>query len=108
MGPILPALAFVGGSIVLIIVGLIGNLYFYSRGAIRSAGSGRIRGLRAMAARSVPVPVTAGSSTSGYDVDLRLSTDPSSRYARGGMMVLAIFLLLTVMAVISLLIASAH
>ena len=108
MGPMLLALAFVGGSTVLIIVGLMGNLYFYSRGAIRLAGSRRIRGLRAIAARSVPVRVSAGGSASGSDVDLRLSTDPSSRYARGGMMVLAIFLLLTIMAVISLLIASVH
>ncbi len=108
METILLALAFVGGFTGLIIVGMWGNLYFYSRRAIRLPDSRRIRGLQAIAARSVPVRVTSGSGARGSDIDLRLSTDPSSRYARGGMMVLATFLLLTIIAVISLLITSVH
>jgi len=103
---ILLALAFMGGITGLIILGMRRSLYFYSRGVIGLSGSTRINALRAMAARSVPVEVA--TSTGQSDSNLRLSTDASSRYARGGLMVMAMFLLLSVIAVISLLITSVH
>jgi hypothetical protein len=103
---ILLALAFMGGITGLIILGMRRSLYFYSRGVIGLSGSTRINALRAMAARSVPVEVA--TSTGQSDSNLRLSTDASSRYARGGLMVMAMFLLLSVIALISLLITSVH
>jgi hypothetical protein len=106
MEPILLALAFVGVFTGLIIVGMRGNLYFYSRGAIRLARSRRVNGLRAVAAKSVPVQVTTGARES--EIYLGLSTDPSSRYARGGLIVLASVLLLIVIAVVSLLVTALH
>jgi len=106
MGPILLALAFVGVFTGLIIVGMRGNLYFYSRGAIRLARSRSVNVLRAVAANSVPVQVTTGNRET--DIYRGLSTDPSSRYARGGLIVLASVLLLIVIAVVSLLVTALH
>jgi hypothetical protein len=103
---ILLALAFMGGITGLIILGMRRSLYFYSRGVIGLSGSVRINELRAMVARSVSVE--GATSNRQPDNNLRLSTDPSSRYARGGLMVMAIFLLLSVLAVISLLITLVH
>ena len=103
---ILLELAFMGGINGLIILGMRRSLYFYSRGVIGLSGSPRISDLRAMAARSVSVKGVTGTGQS--DNDLRLSTDPSSRYAWGGLMVIAIFLLLSVIAAISLLITLVH
>jgi hypothetical protein len=103
---ILLALAFMSGITGLIILGMRRSLYFYSRGVIGLSGSARISDLRAMAARSVSFE--GATSTTHSDNSLRLSTDPSSRYARGGLVVMAIFLLLSVFAVISLLVTSVH
>jgi hypothetical protein len=103
---ILLALAFMGGITGLIIVGMRRSLYFYSRGVIGLSGSAGINDLPAMVARSVFVE--GATSTRQSDNNLRLSVDPSSRYARGGLMVMAIFLLLGVFAVISLLITVVH
>jgi len=106
MDTILIALAFVGGLAVLIIVGMMVTLYFYTHGAL---GFGRFRGangLRTLTARSVPIQVTTGAGQS--DINLGLSTDPGARYIRGSMLATAIFLLLIVVAVISVLSASVH
>jgi hypothetical protein len=106
MDTILIALAFVGGLTGLIIVGMMVTLYFYSHDALGQGRSRRIRGLRAITARSVPVEMTTGAEQS--EINLGLSTDPSSRYARGGLIVLAMFLMLIVIAIISLLSTSLH
>jgi hypothetical protein len=103
---ILLALAYMGGITGLIILGMRISLYVYSRGVIGLSSSPRINDLRAMAARSLSVEGATNSRQS--DNNLRLSTDPSSRYARGGLMVMAIFLLLSVIAAISLLITLVH
>ncbi len=98
MATILLTLAFVGVITGLIIVGTRINLYFYTHGAIGVARSRRLRGLRSVAAKSVPM----------RDIHLSLSTDPSSRYARGGVMVIASVFLLIVIAAISLAITTLH
>jgi len=82
------------------------TLYFYTHGAL---GFGRFRGangLRTLTARSVPIQVTTGAGQS--DINLGLSTDTGARYVRGSMLATAIFLLLVVVAVISVLSASLH
>ena len=106
MDTILIALAFVGGLTGLIIVGMIVTLYFYSHGALGLGRSRNVRGLRAITVRSVPYEVTTVASQP--EINLGLSTDPSSRYARGGLMVMAMFLMLIVIAIISLLSTSLH
>ncbi len=88
---ILLALAFVGGVTGLIILGMRRSLYFYSRGVIGLSGSAE-----------------GATSTRQSDNNLSLSTDASSRYARGGLMVIAIFLMLSVIAAISLLLILVH
>ncbi len=106
MDTILIALAFVGGLARLIIVGMMVTLYFYTHGAL---GFDRFRGangLRTLTARSVPIQVTTGAGQS--EINLGLSTDPGARYVRGSMLATAIFLLLVVVAVISVLSASLH
>jgi hypothetical protein len=85
----------------LIIVGMMVTLYFYAHDALGLGRSRRIRSLRAGTARSVPVEVTSGTGQS--EINPGLSTDPSSRYARGGLMVLAMFLMLILIAIIVLL-----
>src|SRR6266516_4037829 len=102
---ILLALTFMGGITGLIILGMRRSLYFYSRGVIGLSGSARINDLPAMVARSVSVEVV--TSTRQYD-NLRLSADASSLYARGCLMVMAIFLLLSVVSLISFLICGVH
>jgi tetrahydromethanopterin S-methyltransferase subunit D len=106
METFLLALAFVGGLMGLVIVGMIGALYFYTHHALRSANSRRRSALQALTARSVPVQVMA--SAGQPEINLGLSIDSSSRYARGVVMVLASFLLLIVIAFISILISLAH
>jgi hypothetical protein len=109
MEPILLTLAFVGGFTGLIIVGTRVNLYFYSHGAIKVGRSRHMRGLRSAAAKSVPMPVQVSTSAGLSDIHLiSTSTDPSSRYARGGLMVMGSFFLLIVIAVISLAISTLH
>jgi hypothetical protein len=106
MDTILIALAFVGGLTGLIIVGMIVTLYFYSHDALGLGSSSGTRGLRAFTARSVPVQVTTGASQS--EINLGLSTDPSARYVRGSLMVLAVFLMLMIIVVILLLSTLVH
>ena len=98
MATILLALAFVGGIMGLILVGTRINLYFYSNGATGVARSRHVRGLRSIAAKSVPM----------RDIHLSLSTDPSSRYARGGVMVIASVFLLLLIAAVSLAVTTLH
>ena len=106
MDTILIALAFVGGLTGLIIVGMMVTLYFYSHDALGLGRSRRIRGLRAITARSVPVEVTTGAGQS--EINLGLSTDPSSRYARGGLMIMVLILLAVLIVFAVLLSAMLH
>lgn len=108
MEPILLTLAFVGGFTGLIIVGTRVNLYFYSHGAIKVGRSRRMRGLGSVAAQSVPMPVQVSTGAGQSDIHLSTSTDPSSRYARGGLMVIGSFFLLIVIAAVSLAISTLH
>ena len=106
MDTILIALAFVVGLMGLIIVGMRVTLYFYSHEALGLGRSRSVRGLRAITARSVPYEATTVASQS--EINLGLSTDPSSRYARGGFIVLAVFLMVIFIAFIVLLSATLH
>jgi hypothetical protein len=106
MDNILIALAFVGGLTGLIIVGMMVTMYFYSRDALGSGHSRKAHDLHTFTARSVPVQVTTGAGQS--EINLGLSTDPGARYARGSMMVMACFILLMVIALVSVLNASLH
>ena len=104
MNTILIALAFVGGLVGLILVGMMVTMYFYTHGALGLTRFRGAKGLQALAARSVPFQVTLGAGES--EINLGLSTDPGARYARGSMLVLAIVLLMVVVALISFLSAS--
>lgn len=106
MNSILIALAFVGGLVGLILVGMIVTMYFYTHGALGLTRLGGAKGLQALAARSVPYQVTLDAGQS--EINLGLSTDPGARYARRSMLVMAIVLLMLVVAVISVLGAALH
>ena len=106
MNTILIALAFVGGLVGLILVGMMVTMYFYTHGALGLTRFRGAKGLQALAARSVPFQVTLGAGES--EINLGLSTDPGARYVRGSMLATAIFLLLVVVAVISVLSSSLH
>lgn len=106
MDTILIALTFIVGLTGLIIVGMRVTLYFYSHEALGLGRSSSLHGLRAITARSVPYEAAVGASQS--DINLGLSTDPSSRYARGGLIVMAFFLLVVLIAIIVLLSATLH
>ncbi|HXL35972.1 MAG TPA: hypothetical protein VN954_02090 [Ktedonobacteraceae bacterium] len=106
MNTILIALAFVGGLVGLILVGMMVTMYFYTHGALGLTRFRGAKGLQALAARSVPFQVTLGAGES--EINLGLSTDPGARYARGSMLVMAIVLLMLVVAVISVLSATIH
>jgi hypothetical protein len=106
MDNILIALAFVGGLTGLIIVGMMVTMYFYSHDALGLCRSRGVRGPRTLTARSVPVQMSTGAGQS--EINLGLSTDPGARYARGSMMVMACFILLMVIALVSVLNASLH
>ena len=106
MNTILIALAFVGGLVGLILVGMMVTMYFYTHGALGLTRFRGAKGLQALAARSVPFQVTLGAEES--EINLGLSTDPGARYARGSMLVMAIVLLMLVVAVISVLSATIH
>jgi len=100
------ALAFVGGPAGLVLVGMVVTMYFYTHGAL---GLTRFRvgnGLRALTARSVPFQVTVGARQS--EINLGLSTDPGTRYARGSMLVTAMVLLMFVVALIAILSTLIH
>jgi hypothetical protein len=64
------------------------------------------KGLQALTARSVPFQVSLGAGQS--EMNLGLSTDPGTQYARGSMLAMAIVLLMFVVAVISVLSATLH
>jgi hypothetical protein len=100
------ALAFVGGLAVLVLVGMVVTMYFYTHGALGLTRFRGANGLRALTARSVPFQVTAGTRQS--EINLGLSTDPGTRYARGSMLITVIVLLMFVVAAISVLSASIH
>lgn len=107
MATILLTLAFVGGIMGLIIAGTRINLYFYLNDALGVARSRHVRGLREATANSVPMP-TQVAGAGQPDSPLSLSTDPSSRYARGGVLVIASVFLLIIIAAISLAINTLH
>ena len=106
MNTILIALAFVGGLVGLILVGMMVTMYFYTHGALGLPRFKGAKGLQALAARSVPFQVTLDAGQS--EIDLGLSSDAATRYARGSMVVMAIVLLMFVVAVISILAATIH
>ena len=106
MDIILIALAFVGGPTALITVGMLVTMYFYSHDALELRRSSGVRSLRTLTARSVPVQVSTGAGQS--EINFGLSTDPGARYARGSMMVIACFILLMLIALVSVLNASLH
>jgi len=106
MNTILIALAFVGGLVGLILVGMMVTMYFYTHGALGLTRFRGAKGLQALAARSVPFQVTLGAGES--EINLGLSSDPGARYASGSMLVMAIVLLMLVVAVISVLSATIH
>ncbi len=58
MDTILIDLTFVGGLVVLILVGMIVTMYFYTHGALGLTDFRGVSGLRALTARSVPYQVT--------------------------------------------------
>jgi hypothetical protein len=106
MDTILIALAFVGGLTGMIIVGMIVTLYFYAHDALRLGHSRGVQSLRTFTARSVPVQVTTGAGQS--EINLGSSSDPTARYVRGGLIVMACFILVIVIAFISVLSTSLH
>jgi len=106
MNTILIALAYVGGLVGLLLVGMMVTMYFYTHGALGLTRFRGAKGLQALAARSVPFQVTLGAGES--EINLGLSSDPGARYARGSMLVMAIVLLMLVVAVISVLSATIH
>ena len=80
METILVALVYVGMLAVLILVGMLGTLYFYIHGALGFSRFREVKGLRAITARSVPYQVSVGAGQS--EIKLGYSTDPGTRYAR--------------------------
>jgi hypothetical protein len=106
MDTILIALAFVGGLAGLVFVGMMVTMYFYTHGALGLTRFRAANGLRAITARSVPFQVTVGAGQS--EINLGLSTEPGTRYARGSMLIAALVLLMFVIAVISVLSATLH
>ena len=106
MDTFLIALAFVGGPAVLIIVGMVVTMYFYKHGALRLTRFRGANGLHALTARSVPFQVSVGAGQS--EINLGLSTDQGARYARGSMLITAIVLLLTIVAIVAVLSTSLH
>lgn len=106
METILVALAYVGMLAGLVLVGMVGALYYYIHGALGFSHFREVKGIRALAARSVPYQVPAGAGQSkikpGY------STDPGTRYARTSMLVTAQVFLLIIIAVVSAVSVSIH
>jgi hypothetical protein len=106
MDTILIALAFVGGLIGLIIVGMMITMYFYSHDALWHSHLKGTNSLGALTVRSVPIQVITDAGQS--EVNLGLTLGPGDRYARGSMMVMAMVLLLTIIAFVSVLSSSMH
>ena len=100
------ALAFVGGLVAMLLVGMKVTMYFYTHGALGLTHFRGAHGLRALTARSVPYQVTASAGRS--EINLGLSTEPGTRYARVSMLITAIVLLLFIIAVLTVLSASLH
>ena len=103
---LLIALAFVGGLVTLMLVGMKMTMYFYTHGALGLTRSGEVSGLQSLTARSVPYQVTAGAGQS--EINLGLSTELGARYARVSMLITATVLLLFMLVVISVLSATLH
>src|SRR5437764_15266070 len=99
MNTILIALAFVGGLVGLILVGMMLTMYFYTHGALGLTRFRGAKGLQALAARSVPfqVSLVAGES----EINLALSSDPGAPYASVKMLVIELVFLMIVFALIS-------
>ena len=106
MNTILIALAFIGGLAGLVLVGMMVTMYFYTHDALGRTRFRGAKGLEALTARSVPFQVTLGAGPS--EIDLGLSTDAGTRYARGSMVVMAIVLLMSLVALISVLSTTLH
>ena len=106
METILVALAFVSVLSGLVLVGMMGTLYFYTHGALEFSRFRETKGLRALTARSVPYQVSMGTGQS--EINFGLSTDSGTRYARGSMLVTALVLLLVIVVIVSALSASIH
>ncbi len=98
---LLIALAFVGGLVGLVLIGMRVTMYFYTHGALGFTRFGEVNGLHALTARSVPYKVTVG--TGQAEIQTGVSTEPSARYARVSMLITAMVLLVMVIAVITLL-----
>ncbi len=103
---LLIALAFVGGLVTLLLVGMRVTMYFYTHGALGLPRFREANGLQRVTARSVPYQVTAGAVQS--EINLGLSTEYGARYARVSMLITAIVLLLFIIVVITVLSASLH
>ena len=106
MNTILIALAFVGGLAGLVLVGMMVTMYFYANGALGRTRFRRAKGIDALTARSVPFQVTLDTGQS--EMNLGLSTDQGTRYARGSMLFTAILLLMCLVALISVLSTTLH
>ncbi len=100
------ALAFIGWLVALLFVGMKVTMYFYTHGAIGLPRFSGENGLRALTARSVPYQVTTGAGQSEINMDL--STEPGTRYARVSMLIAAIVLLLFIIVAITVLSALLH
>jgi hypothetical protein len=103
---VLTALAFVGGLVTLLLVGMKVTMYFYSHGAVGPTHFREVNGLQTMTARSVPYQVTSGAGQS--EINPGLSTEPGARYARVSMLITATVLLLFIVVVITVLSAPFH
>lgn len=106
METILVALAYVGMLAVLVLVGMIGTLYFYIHGALGFNRIKEVKGIPAITARSVPYQVSVGAEQSEFQ--LGYATDSGTLYARISMLVTALVLLLLIIAVVSALSVSLH
>ncbi|MGZ3630194.1 MAG: hypothetical protein ACXVDN_21345, partial [Ktedonobacteraceae bacterium] len=103
---ILVALAYVGLLAVLVLVGMLGTLYFYIHGALGINRFREVKGLRAVPARSVPYQVSVDAEQS--EIEPGNSTDSGTRYARVSMLVTALVLLIVIIAIVSAVSASLH
>ena|SRR5215831_14114453 len=103
---LLIALAFVGGLVALMLIGMKVTMYFYTHEALGVTRFRGVQGLRALTARSVPYQVTTGAGQS--EINLGLSTELGARYARVCMLITAMVLLMFIVVVITALSASLH
>ncbi len=106
MNTILIALAFIGGLAGLVLVGMMVTMYFYVNGALGRTRFREAKGLEAWTARSVPFQVTLDAGQS--EMNLGLSSEAGTRYARGSMLFMAIVLLMCLVALISVLSTTLH